>query len=660
MSIKLIAIAALLGCAAPALAQQPTVQQQFDHGQKLLEAGKADEAARLYEGLEQRLAALPKPPSQSLAIVRTRLAESLLRSGERERALPMLAAALPMLSGEPNRLIRGDALRTLAQAEEAALDFAAAAGHYREAATLAEREGGALPIALAAAAARVTIPLDPRRAASELALIAPKAQAIAKAEPEAAANYLDLLARAHMNAGDYAQADVAAQQALKLAGGLSARDVSLTDVAVRWDAALIAWRLGKPLKAAEYVRYTGVGTGKGQDLTFPADLLPPPCDGEGGLKPDDTAIVQFTLDADGNVTGAAPIWSNRTGEVALEFARAVLNWTWEPKAAAAITPFFRIAPRVQLRCSQAPERIELTRLALPELNAWMALLSVDPTDPAQSTNPRGMAQSLRTEIAAETGRDERSPRLPALLYQLARTSSVNRADKFTLLDRAYKIARVSGVPAEPLAYLGVVRANRIDRPFARATQREQLRALRELASEPRVAASPRAAAYVGLRLAQLLSAVRDRGEARLALSAILSRSGLTDSDPIRQAAAIRLASMEAAAGRIADAEALFRKSGLDPSQCSLLDQEPARLRTSASTADYPEGVPFNGYIVTEFDITAEGRTRAIRTVFSYPPDFFNEATTKIVSRSVYARTYRPENGIGCSGYRDRVRFLLWQ
>jgi hypothetical protein len=89
----------------------------------------------------------------------------------------------------------------------------------------------------------------------------------------------------------------------------------------------------------------------GRGVQHAVDMAPPPCGGEAGLQPNDTAVVEFSIARDGRDRGLAPIYASRNGPVAVAFARAVAGWSWKPEDVAKIKPFFRAATRVQLRCS---------------------------------------------------------------------------------------------------------------------------------------------------------------------------------------------------------------------------------------------------------------------------------------------------------------------
>lgn len=448
MRVRLIGMAAFACLAAAASAVVPAAQAEYEAGEAALAAGRFDDAAANFGALEARLAAMPKASRRTLSLARLGLASVEAGRGDDSRAIALATRALPGLARPADAPLRRDALVLLARAEERSLDLPAATLHFREAVALTPPAETAMRLGLTAGAIRNTMFDDPTAAAREAAELVKAAEQPLARDKEQLAQYWLLLARARLNAGDAAGAHLAIKEALKLAGGLTER-ISPTDAAVRSDAVIIATRLGRHDEARRYLLYTGAGLmGMGADLTFPAELDPPPCG--DGLLPDDRAIVEFSLGADGAVSRVRPIWASRPGPVAVAFARAVKGWSWPPDAAAAIKPFFRAAPRVELRCTTAPAS-RPTEALQRELHAWLAGLGETVHD-----NPAGARlATLRQALAAEEARSgAASVKLAPSLIALARHPQVNQQETFELLDRAATLAR-GDAPAEVRAVLEV-------------------------------------------------------------------------------------------------------------------------------------------------------------------------------------------------------------
>ena len=67
---------------------------------------------------------------------------------------------------------------------------------------------------------------------------------------------------------------------------------------------------------------------------------------------------------------------------------------------------------------------------------------------------------------------------------------------------------------------------------------------------------------------------------------------------------------------------------------------------------------FEGWTQVQFDIGADGNVINQRALLSYPPFIFSEAGTKFFTQAKYAKTYRPDGGLGCGATTTRIRFLL--
>ena len=178
-----------------------------------------------------------------------------------------------------------------------------------------------------------------------------------------------------------------------------------------------------------------------------------------------------------------------------------------------------------------------------------------------------------------------------------------------------------------------------------------------LADDPDIAQDP---------LAQdtaLLSGVAPRPAADLAMAtrATLARvaddSRLPDQHPLRQYAQLRLANDLARSGDLAGARQWFSRTGLRERQCALIGPEPV-LKDYAANGYPPEalGLGFEGWVRSEFDITADGHTAAIRPVIAYPPFIFVKAATAMVKSARYQSSYRPDGGAACSAHSEWINF----
>lgn len=188
------------------------------------------------------------------------------------------------------------------------------------------------------------------------------------------------------------------QRPLPIWGGLTHR-TSLDDVAARSDTAIVAVLAGDDADAKRYLAYTGAGRVPKEGFGYGASMRPPPCEGGEGLRPDDVGVVEFSIDPDGNVIGAQPIYASRQGGGALTFAKAVSDWYWSPEDLKSIPPFYRTLTRLELRCSTASERPAISSLLGEAVVEWAAktgMVDVDFPDMPEAQRSR----ALKAELAA--------------------------------------------------------------------------------------------------------------------------------------------------------------------------------------------------------------------------------------------------------------------
>ncbi len=131
------------------------------------------------------------------------------------------------------------------------------------------------------------------------------------------------------------------------------------------------------------------GAGRVPDGNFDpgAAMMPPDCGGEAGLKPQDMAIVQFSIRDDGTVLLAETIYAEGGGAVALAFAQAARSWSWSVEQVKAIPSFLRYNVRVELRCNLAFPRPSIGDGLMTTLTEWLRAqgqpVPEEPENPAQ-------------------------------------------------------------------------------------------------------------------------------------------------------------------------------------------------------------------------------------------------------------------------------------
>jgi tetratricopeptide (TPR) repeat protein len=650
-----VAAAVLAAPAVPAAAPAgQTVQQQFDAASAALEKPDWAEAARLYEALEARLGSGSPAAARSRAIVRVRKAHALIalhRWDEAETALRQGLAALPANDASV-REDRALGLLDLAGLAERSLDYAEALKDYRAAEPMLT---GSYQVRALRGIIQTGMFYDaPQALADAERGIALAAQDPANKPREAV--FRTLRGRVLLNLGRTADARQDFERAVTLLGGLTAK-VDVNDLAARSDAAIAARLAGDQEEARKYLAWTGAGH---FDEPFPAaiDMTPPPC-GED-LKPDDVAVIELSIAADGTVADAAPIYASHQGMSALLFARAASEWSWRPDELEKIPAIFRTMTRLEMRCSTAARHPGVAELLRPEVDEWLQQQHVEPLDTGDVAQAARL-KPLQAELARrEAASGPASVALLPVLVDLARNPLVDMDDTRTDLDRAFAIATSARAPGPVIAFVGIRRAVAVDWRDRRSGTAAQ--ALRTLLADPRIASDPRAAAAVRLALAaQLAGHKAGRADAMAVLDEATKTPGLPAQDPMRAAAFARLASLKLANGEVEAARATYAASGLSADQCALLDATPRLKHNAGSSGDFPQEAMrwgFEGWAKLEYDLTAAGVTTNVRPTVAYPPFIFGKAGSEIVQRLRYDASFRPDGSLGCGGMAQSIHFRL--
>jgi hypothetical protein len=396
------------------------------------------------------------------------------------------------------------------------------------------------------------------------------------------------------------------------------------------------------------------GEGRLPDGPFatPADTDVPPCGGD--IRPDDVVVVEFGIGDDGKVTFANPIYASRQGPVAVEFARAVSNWSWRASDVKSIPLFFRAITRIELRCSTSIERPADTTLLVPAFAAWLASQKVSvPTE-----GGRNLAY-LRAAVERSTG--EKSLQRLAYLFLLAGAPAAEENETRSALEEASAIAENWHAPAAARAMLRI-QLLALSQKDGKSGIAHYRAGLREMLAEPDIARDAQAAGVIRLLLAAPVLGDAPPDAAGL-LQQIADDQRLDTHDPLRVGAMVRLASILARQGDIGSARQTYLKTGLNAQQCALVDVQPAMRRAGVGSSDYPVDAMIwgmGGWTQIEFDVQPDGRTINRRAVMSYPPFLFGESTVKAMEATRYTQTYRPDGAIGCSGAKQRFRYMIPQ
>jgi tetratricopeptide (TPR) repeat protein len=630
--------------AAAPQAKAPSAQERFNQATEAMVAGKCDEAVPAFLALER---AAGKQRKEALAMIRLRRGICQIDLGQRTEGKAAIESGIAVIEKSQGdfALDLRDARLALGRLAMSGYDYGEAEAQFRRALDLSTGDNRMEPLVLLA---RVTM-FDP---GGQALAYADEARGFFKTdtakEKEAMGSLRALRARILLNRGDHKPAYDELKEALKLQGGLSLK-VSLADIVTRSDLGIAALLNGDRDDARKYLAYSGAGRTEESPFEAAASMTLPMCGGEVGLRPDDRTVVEFRLGEDGVVRDAHPVYSTGGREAAVEFARAVSTWSWKPEDAAKIPVLFRYATRVELRCSTVGERPDLTSVLEEDFGAWLSAKGLPRFEGAES-EARALPLA-RAAVAAGAARKDDPARMAALAA-LAANRAGSHDERSAASAEAMRLAAAAGAPGAVRAYLALSGPGE-----ATWDPRATYQRMRGLLADPQIGGDPRGGGALRILIAQREASA----EAQALIAAVAGDSRLTADDPVRVAALLEQSSLAVRTGDIETARAAFEKTGLTEQQCALVALQPAVKRSGASDADFPmEAMQwgFEGWVRSEFDVMADGKTVNQRAVIAYPPFVFNDAATGVAKSMRYQASYRPSGGAACSGSQQQIKFKI--
>jgi tetratricopeptide (TPR) repeat protein len=645
---------------APTSAQAPrTLQEEFDAATQAVEKGNCKEAVGLFESLEHNPAV--KPGGLPAAAIAVRKGKCLIAMGRRDEGKALILADLPKIA-TAGESFAGDvylAQMALGDAAFGEYDYGAARERYEAALKLTSNLDSLVPLMALSKATSFdgsSIPLD--YAQEGLRIIG------AQPEPNKAlrAGFLTIHARALLNQGQVGQAYDELKEALKLSGGLTDK-ISLGEAMMRSDLADAALLDGKRDDAHRYLAYTGAGRIAESPFVRARNMDVPVCGSETGLRPEDVAVVEFSIDRDGSVLGAQTIYTRGGPAVAAAFASAVRKWYWDPEQIAKIPAFYLLATRVELRCTRAgADAPGVTSPLVERFYKWAADRISVPADFGQDA---AVANKLRPMLSAAELQDH-PDRYVAIAGVLSQADPRRSVDTAALLSDALSTARKTSLPAEVTNALQVLRAlsaspwtsddfhPKRDLPIYAKT-------LFELAAAPDISQDAIAADTLRLSGAKFAHWFGDPSSVVAQLELVDKDTRLAEHHPLRQAADLQLANLAAQSGQLDKARSYFERTGLTEEQCSMLGIKPALNQSHASSSDYPTEAlmyGFEGWTEVEYDVKADGRTLSGRTLMAYPPFVFSDGAAAMTKDFVFEKSYRPGDSVACAADRQSIGFHI--
>lgn len=638
---------AVAGASPPAA--PATMQQRFNAASDAAAEGRCEEAVTAFEAMEA--AGATRRNAMLAAAVDVRKGACLIRLNRTAEGVAAIRRGLPVLAakGADFAVDVREAHSALGAAAWRGFDYDEAAREYRLVADAAKGPARITPLLRVAQA--TMFDHDGRALAA-----AEEARALAAATPDypkkSMAAVKTQYARVLLNEGRTADAYRELKEGLALQGGLTGR-VGASDIATRSDLAIAALKTGDAENARRYLAYTGAGRMK--DAPFSrAMVMDPPLCGQDGITPDDQAIVEFTLEEDGRVSGVMPIYTTGKRAVAIAFARAVSDWSWRPEDAKAIPILFRYTTRVELRCTKA---IEGDRVTAPLRDAAMAWLDerAGPAPWADLSAAAALPLQRAALAKAQAAGDQVGIARAALALGDSLVTDAKEGEAFRAI--AEKAAAAAGAPPVVRNYVALRQVSDEDRSGGAAHRR----ALRDLLARPEVAGEPLSAHTLRLLIARPIGKSLPPPDATALQAAVADDASLPANHPLKVAALLDQANTLAIRGDAAGARTAFGRTGLTGEQCAQLGLSPQLRSAGASSGDYPMAavqMGFEGWVLAEADVTADGRTVGQRAVVAYPPFVFDEAATGIAKGARYFSSFRPDGALACQGTRLPIKFLL--
>lgn len=648
----------LLAAAAPPAAATPppepsTLQQDFDAASKAAASGHCDTAIPKFEALER--SGSVRQGSIPWAAITVRKGICAIRLNREDADEAAVQKGLAVLD-KAETAFDGDIVDGWVALGDAAMrryDYAGASAAFQRA---LERLKGETRLNVLPRLARATTfdgtPQSLAYASEGIDIVS----AMPKPNKDFLAAFHTLHARALLNQGDAEQAYKEMKTALSLSGGLTNR-VSLSEVSLRSDLAMAAMLVGKKDQARLYLAYTGAGRIKESPFASAVSMDPPLCGDETGLRPEDLAVVEFSIADDGTVSDAQTVYSRGGPAVAAAFGEAVSQWYWRPEDIAAVPPFYRALTRVEVRCSNVLGSGPGVMGPLRErFMTWATAHLPVPLD--ADTTSAAMLENLHRYLDNGANASDTAGRVAALGW-LRYIEPGPKSARMAMVDQALDLAPSPSVPPEVANWFAIsrLRAKLSDK---RRVGSDDLRAYVALSEDPAVAADALAADTLRLLAARGWQS-KTLKEAPALLNMVAQDDRLPANHPLRQLAWLDLAGKAAADGQAALAQEYFGHSGLTDEQCSLLGVTPSLKRTNVSSSDFPIdalSMGFEGWVRTELDIMTNGNTANVRPIIAYPPLIFADAATKMAKDLEYNVSFRPGSSLACSANRETIKFEI--
>jgi len=633
-------------------AGQLTLQQRFDRAVELTRTGDCINAVAQFEDLKSQPAFKTGTLANSMLLMHQ--GRCLVDIGLADLGEKYIGQAMPGLrkAGQFDIDIAAG-LTSLGDAAMARWDNASAKARYLEARAMDNAiDRATIDMKLAKATAFDGGP-EPLQYIEEAIRLT---EADGKISKNNIAALRTIRGRILLNQGNNKDAYAELKKALSLTGGLDLK-VDLADIALRSDLAVAAQLSGDNEGAREYLAYTGAGRLSEKNLNSGISMEPPVCGSETGLRPEDFAIVEFSIGESGRVLRADTVFSRGNAQVAGAFSRAVSNWAWDPEVIKATPAVFRFATHIELRCTTLGQQVPnaLSPLSVRLMTWAPKALGMDQDsltiDAALKDKLKAMAEDPANDGVKRTAANS------LLLF----TQSLGEAEAARRYADLLAMATAANAPQD------VINSFKILYTFNRVSASDEAKgtsltaSLLALLNEPGMADDALSASTVRILASQGGRRNRPPPERPLLLQTVAGENRLPPHHPLRQLANLTLANDAAKDKNFAEADRFFKATGLTEEQCALIGPKPAISHVGLSSNSYPQEAlfqNFEGWLRLEYDIEADGKPAGVRPIIAYPPFIFNAASVRGIQASRYEPSYRPSGGAACSASRQGINFHM--
>jgi hypothetical protein len=638
--------------------QAETGQQKYERAETALAKGDSATATELFADLALRM---QKSTSLSKYQLLARYGDALLLNEEAAEAAVVLEQALDGLNRHAATAEAIDSVvEGLALSHFNSFEYARAAHYYTMLIERLKPKWSTLPRSkrqeYQLAAALAAFWSNDKSADIFLDAVTADIDPATKDNKEFLSYIESTRARFALTRGDKDGAAKYARQAMKLAGGITTQ-TSLTDRTVRQDAALVAWFRNEKTKFIEYTGMSGAArlgvSEKGvqnknwlDSFSNRVNGTMPPCATSAGVTPNDVVVIEFAIGKQGQPVKLQPIYSSNWGKIEKPFLQAAQAWSFSDSVVD-LSTFWRESYRVALRCQTAsadrPSALmmpESIRASLEMQSTALGLLSNEINSINQS-KIFAKILSAYNNIKAERPND---PALGPLLFLLLSRGEL-RTEKADAYMREFSALTEKNLALRPLFM------------FRAIIMASNSKWLKTLIDEPEVQQMSDILAFARAKLGLMYESEKNTKAAEASYQAIID-SPIAAQSPYRLMALLHLASI-VQKKEPAKAAELFKATSLQPDQCALYDVQPVvKTRPSGSAIDFFDFYfESRGWVHTEMDISATGKSEKVRVVASYPP-FLYEAGAGILYRHTSYQPIFRGNGEGCKGYSETQSIIF--